>query len=276
MPNQKQTHITLQDAVAIPQLGLGTWKMSDEEAEISVSAAIEDGYRSIDTAMIYGNEVGVGRGLRKSGVERDDIFVTTKLWNTDQGKDSALQAFETSTKLLDLTYVDLYLIHWPAPAQGLYVETWAALQRLVSEGRVRALGVSNFQPEHLQRLADETGVMPRINQVELHPHFQQPQLREFHREHGIVTEAWSPLGQGKLLLDPTLASIANKLGKSVAQVILRWHIQLGNVVIPKTSSPDRAAENFNIFDFELDGHDLETIKQMDTGNRTGGDPDTLN
>ncbi|NJP25885.1 aldo/keto reductase [Microbispora sp. SCL1-1] len=265
--------ITLNNGVRMPQLGLGVWRMTDDEAEKAVTTAIESGYRSIDTATLYGNEEGVGRALRASGVPREELFVTTKLWNDQQGHDEALRAFDESMRRLGLETLDLYLIHWPAPRRGKYVETWKALEKLYADGRVRAIGVSNFGVDTLERLLAEATVTPAVNQVELHPLFAQRALRGFHAERGIVTEAWSPLGQGKGLLDlPVLAEIGAKYGKTPAQVVLRWHIQLGNVVIPKSVTPSRIRENIDVFDFALSPEDMATINGLDEGRRLGPDP----
>ncbi|MFI6516812.1 aldo/keto reductase [Spirillospora sp. NPDC050679] len=260
----------------MPQLGFGVWQVADDEAEGAVRTAIETGYRSIDTAAVYENEEGTGRAVRASGVPRDELFVTTKLWNSDQGYDQTLRAFDASMERLGLDRLDLYLIHWPMPTVGTYLDTWRAMEKLHADGRIRAIGVSNFTVEALRRVIDEAEVVPAVNQVELHPYLQQNGLREFHEEHGIRTEAWSPLGQGKgLLEDPALAPIAKAHGKSPAQVVLRWHLQLGNVVIPKSVTPSRIAENFDVFDFELTGDDMAAIAELDSGTRLGPDPATF-
>lgn len=264
--------------VSIPQLGFGVWQVPDDEVAPAVETALSDGYRHIDTAKAYENEAGVGRALAASDVPRDEVFVTTKLWNSDQGYDQTLAAFaESHDKLGANTPVDLYLIHWPVPQKDAYVETFKALLKLRDEGKIRVAGVCNFEVEHLQRLKDETGEFPAINQIELHPLLQQKQLRGFHAANDIVTEAWSPLASGgDVLQDETIAQIATKHGKTPAQVILRWHLQLGNVVIPKSVTPSRIAENFDIFDFELDADDLAAIEKLDQGHRTGPDPKTFN
>ncbi|MET7765425.1 aldo/keto reductase [Streptomyces sp. NPDC005393] len=273
----KVPFITLNNGVRMPQLGFGVWQVPDDEAQVAVRNALEAGYRSIDTAAIYGNEEGTGKALAASGIARDELFVTTKLWNSDQGYDSALRAFDTSLTKLGLDYVDLYLIHWPLPEVDKYVDTWKAFEKIYAEGRAKAIGLSNFHPAHIQRLLSETSIAPVIDQVELHPQLQQADLRAFNSRHDIVTEAWSPLGQGKGLLEnPKLAAIAAKHGKSPAQVVLRWHLDLGNVVIPKSVTPSRIKENLDVFDFELDSEDLSTIDAMDAGNRLGPDPDTFN
>lgn len=269
-------NLTLHTGLEIPQLGFGVFQVEDAQTTDAVLSAIEAGYRSIDTAAIYGNEAGVGRALATSGVPREELFLTTKLWNADQGYDSTLAAFDASVAKLGTDYVDLYLIHWPTPARDLYLDTWRALEKLLADGRTRAIGVSNFQPAHLQRLLDHSGVVPVINQVELHPYLQQGQLRDFHAQHKIATEAWSPLAQGALLQDPALAAIAQRHGKTPAQVVLRWHLQLGNVVIPKSVTPARIGENIDVFDFTLTPEDIEAINALDRGQRTGPDPDTLN
>ncbi|MFI8848620.1 aldo/keto reductase [Streptomyces sp. 891-h] len=261
----------------MPQLGFGVYQVPDDEAADTVSAALEAGYRSVDTAALYGNEGGTGKALRESGIPREELFVTTKLWNTDQGHDTALRAFDDSLERLGLDYIDLYLIHWPAPARELYVQTWRALAEIHDSGRARAIGVSNFETDHLHRLFDETGVVPAVNQIELHPRLQQPELRRFDADHAIVTEAWSPLGRGNGVLDdPVVRKAAAKHGKTPAQVVLRWHIQLGNVVIPKSVTPSRIKENLDVFDFELDGDDLREIQHLESGTRIGPDPRTLN
>jgi 2,5-diketo-D-gluconate reductase A len=264
-------------SIEIPQLGFGVWQVPDDEAEPAVLKALEVGYRSIDTARLYHNEEGVGRALKATDVPRDEIFVTTKVWNTDHGFDSTLAAFDASAQRLGLDVVDLFLIHWPTPAKNRYVDTWKALLKLREDGRVRAVGVCNFQPDHLQRLKDETGEFPAINQVELHPYLQQKALRDFHAANGILTEAWSPLASGgDVLTDPQIEAIADKHGVTPAQAILRWHLDIGNVVIPKSVTPSRIEENFNLFGFALDDEDLATIATLDRGHRTGPDPDQFN
>lgn len=265
--------VTFHDGQSIPQLGLGVWQTPNDTAVTAVQAAIEAGYRHVDTAMIYDNEVGVGEGIRRSGIDRKEIFVTTKLWNSDQGFDSALKAGGQSLKRLGLDYVDLYLIHWPAPRRGLFVDSWRALIRLKEEGRARSIGVSNFPAELLERLIGETGVVPVLNQIELHPRFQQRALREFHAKHGMATESWSPLGQGKLLDDPAITAIAAKHKRTPAQVIIRWHLDSKLIVIPKSVTPSRIVENFQVFDFNLDADDLAAIGKLDSARgRIGPDP----
>ncbi|MFF2655269.1 aldo/keto reductase [Streptomyces sp. NPDC058045] len=257
----------------MPQLGFGVWQVPDDEAEQAVLTALEAGYRSIDTAALYANESGTGRAIAASGVPRDDLFVTTKLWNSDHGYDAALSAFDTSLEKLGLEYVDLYLIHWPRPKSGDFVGSYRALEKLREEGRARSIGVSNFLPEHLRRLLDETSVIPAVNQIELHPHLQQRAAREFHAEQGIATEAWSPLGQGKGLLEvPAIVAIAQKHGRTPAQVVLRWHVQAGNVVIPKSVTPSRIRENIDVFSFELDTEDIAAISALNEDRRLGPDP----
>ncbi|MBQ0882850.1 aldo/keto reductase [Streptomyces sp. RM99] len=261
----------------MPQLGFGVWQVPDDEAQTAVAQALEAGYRSIDTAAIYGNEKGTGRAIAASGVPREELFVTTKLWNTDQGYDSTLRAFDTSLAKLGLEYVDLYLIHWPMPAKERYVDTYKAFEKLHADGRIRAIGVSNFLPEHLERLTAETSVIPAVNQIELHPHLQQHAAREYHAEQGIATEAWSPLGSGKGILEiPAIVAIAQKHGRTPAQVVLRWHLQIGNVVIPKSVTPSRIKENIDVFDFSLDTEDLAAISALNEDRRTGPDPAEFN
>jgi 2,5-diketo-D-gluconate reductase A len=240
-----------------------------------VTTALQAGYRHIDTAAAYRNEGAVGQALHASGLDRDEIFVTTKCFNDDHGYEQAKRACKASLERLELTHLDLYLIHWPVPAHELYVETWKAFIELQSEGLVRSIGVSNFEAEHLERVIAETGVTPAINQVELHPHFQQVGLRREHERLGILTEAWSPLGQGLELEDPAILEIADAHGKTPAQTIIRWHLQLGNVVIPKSVTPSRISENFDVFDFQLDDEQMESIAALDAGTRIGPDPNTF-
>jgi len=261
-------------AIDIPQLGFGVWQVPDDEVAPAILTALESGYRSIDTARAYDNEAGVGRALAATDVSRDDIFVTTKLANDDQGHDSTLTAFEGSMQRLGVDVLDLYLIHWPAPGKDAYVETFKAFQKLRDDGRVRAIGVCNFQVEHLERLRDETGELPAINQIELHPYLVQERLRGFHAENGILTEAWSPLASGgDVLTDDTITATAEQHGVTPAQAILRWHLQLGNVVIPKSVTPSRIRENFDVFGFELTDEEMTSITALDRSHRTGPDPD---
>jgi len=264
---------TLNNGVQIPQIGFGVWRVSNEDSVPAVSQALEVGYRHIDTAALYRNEEGVGQAIRASGVPREEIFVTTKLWPTDFGRETALAGFEASLKRLDMEYVDLFLLHWPAPGRDLYVETWQAIQKLLADDRVRALGVSNFAAAHLRRLVDETGTTPGLNQVELHPTLTQAELRATHRELGIATEAWSPLGQSEDLRHPTIGQIAERLGRTPAQVVIRWHLQVGNVVIPKSTTPTRIEANFDVFGFELSPDDVEAFVALAVGNRLGPDPE---
>jgi 2,5-diketo-D-gluconate reductase A len=265
--------LQLNDGHSIPQLGLGVYKVPDADAAELVRGAIEAGYRHIDTATLYRNERGVGDGVRASGIPREDVFVTTKVWNEDQGFDTTLRAFDESAGKLALDYVDLYLIHWPVPSQDRFVDTWKALERLQSEGRVRSIGVSNFNPHHIDRLIAEADVVPAVNQVELHPWLPQAAVREYDEGKGILTEAWSPLARGRVLGNETLDTLAAKHGKTPAQVVLRWHLELGNVVIPKSVTPSRVRENLDVFDFTLDADDLAAIAALETGERTGMDPD---
>jgi len=266
--------ITLNQGPAIPQLGYGVFKVDPAEADRAVTMAFEAGYRSIDTAMIYRNEKGVGDAIARSGLDRSELFITTKLWNDDQGYDSTLRAFDASLGRLGLDYVDLYLIHWPKPSQDRYLDTWRAFEKLKADGRVRAIGVSNFTIPHLERLMKECATVPAVNQVELHPSLAQEELHAFHIRHGIVTEAWSPLAQGELDAAP-IKSIADKHGRTPAQVVLRWHMQRGIVAIPKSVTPSRIRENIALFDFALDEEDLAAMKTLDTGRRIGPDPETF-
>ncbi len=265
-------NVRLSDGVEIPQLGFGVFQVPPDDTQRAVEDAIAAGYRHIDTAAAYRNERGVAAGIAASGVHRSEIFITTKLWNTEQGFDSTLAAFEKSIEALDTEHVDLYLIHWPVPARDLFMDTWRAFERIHAEGGARSIGVSNFRIPDLERLAGEAATQPTINQIELHPLLQQAELRAWHAEHGIATEAWSPLAQAEVLGDDTLVTIAARHERTVAQVILRWHIQLGNVVIPKSVTPARVRENLDIFDFELTEDDLAAIARLDAGHRTGPDP----
>lgn len=268
--------INLNDGRQIPQLGFGVWQVGNDEATDAVKEALKVGYRHIDTAAIYGNEQGVGVALKQSGIAREEIYLTTKLWNTEQGYDSTLKAFDASLKRLGTDYVDLYLIHWPVPSKDLFLDTWRAFVKIREEGRAKSIGVSNFRIADLKRILEESDAVPALNQIELHPQFQQAELRLFQQQHGITTEAWSPLGQGKILENQTLRQIAAKHGRSVAQVILRWHLDIGNIVIPKSITPARIAENFAVFDFRLDAADHDAIKALDSkGGRIGPNPDTV-
>ncbi len=274
--SSKVPPIILNNGAEMPQLGFGVWQVPDDEAERAVATALETGYRSIDTAAIYGNEEGTGKAIAASAVPREDLFVTTKLWNSEQGYDTTLRAFDESMAKLGLDYLDLYLIHWPTPARDRYVDTYKAFEKLHADGRIRAIGVSNFLPEHLERLIAETSVIPAVNQIELHPHLQQHASREYHGEQGIATEAWSPLGSGRGLLEvPAIVAIAQKHGRTPAQVVLRWHLQLGNVVIPKSVTPSRIKENIEVFDFSLDTEDLAAISALNENRRLGPDPATF-
>ena len=267
--------ITLHDGNSIPQVGLGVWRTPEDIAAPTVRVALAAGYRHIDTAAAYENEDGVGEGIRTSGVDRKDIFLTTKLWNDQQGFDSTLKAFDESLKRLGTDYVDLYLIHWPAPNRNRFVDTWKAFVRIREEGRARSIGVSNFYPEHIARIVGETGVTPVLNQIELHPDFQQKTARAAHATLEIATESWSPLGQGTLLSNPVIGAVARKHGRTPAQTIIRWHIDNGLIVIPKSVTPSRIEENFRVFDFKLDDEDLAAIGKLDRPDgRIGPDPKT--
>lgn len=264
---------TFHDGRSAPTLGLGTWQIPDDTASATVVRAIELGYRSIDTAAIYGNESGVGRGIRECGVPRDQLFVATKLWNDSHAHGASRPAFEASLERLGLDYVDLYLIHWPVPRSRLYVQAWESLIRLRDEGLAKSIGVCNFNAAQLQHLLDQTGVLPVVNQVEVHPRFQQQGLRQYHADNGIVTEAWSPIARGRLQHDAMLLAIADRLERSVAQVILRWHVQLGHMAIPKSSHVERLRENLAVFDFHLSEEDMVAIAGLDSPDgRTGPDP----
>ena len=263
------------DGHAIPQLGFGVFQIPPQDTAELVAHALRTGYRSIDTAAAYGNEAEVGEAIADSDLDRKRVFVTTKLWNDDHGHDRARAAFQASLERLGFDYVDLYLIHWPVPRDGRHVETWEALCELRDSGHARSIGVSNFMVEQLEEIIDATGIVPALNQIELHPQFQQEELREFHRGRGIATEAWSPLGQGQVLDDPAIGEIAARHDRTPAQVVLRWHLQLGNVVIPKSATPRRIEENFNVFDFELSDEEMRAFAALDSGQRIGPDPATF-
>ncbi|MBV8347919.1 MAG: aldo/keto reductase [Mycolicibacterium sp.] len=272
--------ITLNDGNTIPSVGLGVWQTPPDATEEAVSAALKAGYRHIDTAAGYGNEHEVGRAVAKSGIPREEVYIVTKLWYADQGYDKTMAAFEQSAERLGLAgeggYLDLYLIHWPVPAIGEFVDTFKVFAGLRDLGRIRSIGVSNFEPEHLSTLIDATGIVPAVNQIELHPLLTQRELRGLHAQLGIATEAWGPLGRGKLLAHPTITRIAEAHGRTPAQVMIRWHLQLGNIVIPKSVNPDRIVSNFDVFDFELSDDDMTSISSLDNGTRLGPDPRTFN
>ncbi|MGG8405606.1 aldo/keto reductase [Streptomyces sp. 12297] len=274
--NQVPT-IKLNNGTLMPQLGFGVWQVPDDEAAAAVGTALEAGYRSIDTASVYENETGTGKALADSGLPREELFITTKLWNSGTeswGRDNVLREFDASLGRLGLDYVDLYLIHWPRPMRGDYPAIWKAFEEIAASGRAKAVGVSNFKPAHLERLRSESGLVPAVNQVELHPFLAQPELRAVHAEYGIATEAWSPLGQGKeLLAAPAVLAAAEKHGRTAAQVVLRWHLQLGTIAIPKSVTPSRIRENLDVFGFELDAADLAALDALDAGKRIGPDPD---
>lgn len=271
----KVPSVSLSDGDTIPQLGFGVFQVPPKDTAEAVTRALLAGYRHIDTAAGYHNEAGVGQAIHAAGLERDEVFVTTKCANDDHGHEQAKHALKASLEQLEMEFVDLYLIHWPVPSRDKYVETWQAFIELQNEGLVRSIGVSNFQPAHLERVINETGVRPTINQIELHPRLQQVGLRHEHEELGIMTEAWSPLAQGQVLDDPTITEIAKVHGKTPGQVVIRWHLQLGNVVIPKSVTPERIIENFDVFDFNLSTDQMTAIDALDAGERTGPDPDTF-
>jgi 2,5-diketo-D-gluconate reductase A len=268
--------LAMNNGLQIPQLGFGVFLVPPEETQQAVTEALKAGYRLIDTAQGYGNEEGVGAAIAESDVPRDELFITTKLTNSEQGYDTTLTAFDGSMEKLGIDVLDLFLIHWPQPMFDQYVDTWRAFEKLLADGRVRSIGVSNFEIPHLQRLMSETDVVPTVNQIELHPQFPQDELREFHAEHGILTESWGPLGQGKGLLDdPNIVEVARRKDRTPAQIVLRWHVQLGCIVIPKSVNRDRIQENIDLFDFELDDADMAEISKVRTGQRLGGDPNTF-
>ncbi len=267
--------VALRGGEEIPQLGFGVFQVPPNETAEVTTRALLAGYRHIDTAAAYRNEAGVGQAVHAAGLERSDVFITTKCFNDDHGYEQAKHAFKASLDRLETSYVDLYLIHWPVPAHDRYVETWKAFIELQEEGLIRAIGVSNFNQPHLERLIAETGVTPAVNQVELHPLFQQAGLRREHEELGIVTEAWSPLAQGQVLDDPAITQIALEHGRSPGQIVIRWHLQLGNVVIPKSVTPERIEQNFDVFGFELSEEEMQAIEALDAGTRIGPDPETF-
>lgn len=271
----KVPNITLRDGERIPQLGFGVFQIPPEDTADVVTRALLAGYRHVDTAAAYRNEAAVGQAIHAAGLSRDEVFITTKCFNDDHGFEPAKRALRASLDRLEVDFVDLYLIHWPVPSQDKYVETWKAFIELQQEGLVRSIGVSNFQPTHLERVINETGVTPTVNQVELHPRFQQTGLRREHAELGIVTEAWSPLAQGQVLDDPAITQIADAHQKTPGQVVIRWHVQIGNVVIPKSVTPERIVENFEVFDFQLTEAEMASIDALDAGERIGPDPDTF-
>jgi 2,5-diketo-D-gluconate reductase A len=262
----------LNDGNSIPALGFGVFKVAPSDTEQAVSTALQAGYRHIDTAAVYGNERETGRAVAESGVPRDELYLVTKLWNSEQGYDSTLAAFDVSMERLGIDYLDLYLVHWPMPKLNKFIDTFKAFAHLRDQGRIRSIGVSNFEPEHINALVDATGIVPAVNQVELHPRLPQTELRELHARLGIATEAWGPLGQGSLLTDPAVTAVAEALDRTPAQVLIRWHLQLGNIVIPKSVNPERIASNFDVFDFELSENDIASISSLDDGNRLGPDP----
>lgn len=272
--SSNQPYLTFHDGRRTPQLGLGTWKITGDAAAPAVQTAIEAGYRAIDTAYIYYNETEVGQGIAQCGVPREDLFITTKLWNNRHERDSAKAALQESLDRLQLDYVDLYLIHWPVPKEKQYLQAWEALIQLRDDGRAKSIGVCNFQMDHLQKLLDKTGMLPVVNQIELHPYFQQTELCAYHADHGILTEAWSPLGQGQSLTDPVIQELAHQLQTTPAQIILRWHIQMGNIVIPKSAHPDRIRENFNLWNLHLDDAAMARIASLHKSDgRIGPEPD---
>ncbi|MEN8583832.1 aldo/keto reductase [Burkholderia sp. RS01] len=268
--------VTLNNGVRMPQLGFGVFQVPDDDTAAAVSAALAAGYRSIDTAAIYGNEAGTGRALAESGIAREELFVTSKVWVADLGYDATLAAYESSLEKLGLDYLDLYLIHWPAPATDGYLESWRALEKLLRAGRVRAIGVSNFLPEHLEKLIGLGGTVPAVNQVELHPALQQRDVAASNAAHGVATEAWSPLAQGAVLTEPAVTAIAAEHGVSPAQVILRWHLQQGRIIIPKSVTPARIRENLDLFGFELADTELAAIDALERDGRTGRHPAEFN
>ncbi len=267
--------VKLNDGNSIPAVGFGVFQIEPADTEQAVGAALQAGYRHIDTAAAYGNERETGRAVANSGIPRDQLYVVTKLWNADQGYDSTLKAFDASMNRLGLDHLDLYLIHWPLPRSNTFVDTFKAFAHLRDQGRIASIGVSNFEPEHLQMVIDFTGIVPAVNQVELHPRLTQTVLRETHARLGVATEAWGPLGQGSLLSHPTITAIAENRDRTPAQVLIRWHLQLGNIVIPKSVNPERIMSNFDVFDFELNADEMSSIASLDDGSRLGPDPRTF-
>jgi diketogulonate reductase-like aldo/keto reductase len=269
-------NVILNNGIEIPQLGFGVWRVPADDTQRAVAAALDAGYRHIDTAKLYDNEEGVGAAIRESGLERDEVFVTTKVWNSDQGYDDTMRAFDASMERLGFDVLDLYLIHWPLPGKGLAADTWRAMEKLYLDGRIRAIGVSNFHPHHLKALIEHAEIVPTVNQVELHPYLQQDDVRAANNQHGVATEAWSPIAKGgDLLRDPVVQRLAEKHGRTPAQVVLRWHIQRDTIVIPKSVTPGRIKENIDIFDFELDAEDMTAVNGLDRGHRIGAHPDEM-
>jgi len=268
--------VTLNNGVEIPQLGFGVFQIPPPETKAATLSALEVGYRHIDTAEMYGNEAGVGEAVRESGLDRSDVFVTSKLNNGYHAYDDAIKAFDQTIEVLGLEYLDLFLIHWPLPAVGDFVETWRAMEKIYSGERCRAIGVSNFQIAHLERLAAECEIVPAVNQIEVHPYLTNEAVRSYDREHGIATEAWSPIAQGGVLDDPVIVAIAERIDRTPAQVTLRWHIQRGDIVFPKSVTRSRIEENFRLFDFELTTQDVAAIEELNRDERTGPDPDKFN
>ncbi|WP_400245262.1 aldo/keto reductase [Niallia sp. JL1B1071] len=268
--------VTLNNGLKMPQLGFGVWQVADDQATSAVAKALEVGYRSIDTAMIYKNEKGVGKAIKDSSVPREELFITTKVWNSDQGYENTLKAFDESLERLGLDYVDLYLIHWPTPKFDNYVDTYKALEKLYKDGKVKAIGVCNFEIEHLERILSECEVKPVLNQVECHPYLAQNELKEYCEKHDIFVEAWSPLDQGgEVLQDEVIKNIADAHKKTPAQVVLRWHLQNNTIVIPKSVTPSRIEENFQVFDFELNDKDVNAINQLNINRRKGSHPNDM-
>lgn len=273
VPEPTVPNVTLNNGVEIPQLGFGVFQVKPSETAEVVKAALEVGYRHIDTAQMYGNEAGVAQGIADFGIDPSEVFVTSKINNDSHGYDKAMASFDRTLERLGTKQVDMMLVHWPLPTVGDFVGTWKALEQIYADGRARAIGVSNFKAHHLQRLSEECAIVPAVNQIEAHPYFSQAEMREYDAQHGIATEAWAPIAQGGVLQDPTIAALAEQHGRTPAQVVLRWHIQLGSIVFPKSTHPARMRENFQIFDFELSESDMSTISSLDRDGRTGPDPD---